>query len=823
VLSWLFTGRAAALVRHSTAAAAAAAAAAATEDGPNLSDSQKVAHDGPTAAYVALGGGEEASGEARGAGAVAGEGGGGDDNDEAGKSDGPSVSRLIALSRPEWPAMGAATLALIVSTLAGLATPTYFGKMIDTISRDDEDDNENGGGDDPNGVNSNDNNDNGESQALRKLNEITLELLCIFAVGAVFTFFRGAIFNSAGERVVARVRRRLFSAMLAQEIGFFDSNKTGDLMNRLSSDTTKLQDAATTNVSMFLRSFVSLVLSLALLFYTSWSLTLVALAVVPAIIVAAALYGRFMKKLSRRYQDMLAKASDVSQESISNVRTTRSFAAEQVEFRKYARRVGDPDRLDDTTATTNNSGVNNNSDVNRGGSDVGCCSWLPEEESSYKLGVYKAIGYGAFAGGMSLMGYSAVVCVLWYGGRLVISGELSTGALISFVLYVSNIGASLATLAGLFSSVMEAIGASARVFEIIDRVPKIRLSGGHRPPLLSSHSSTHSSPASSGPPAGFGGGFAIAFEDVSFHYPSRPDVTVLRHISLTVAENSTTALVGPSGGGKTTLFSLLLRFYEPSSGRITVASHDLMGLDPSFVRRRMALVSQEPVLFAMSIRDNIAYGWQATASSSSSERPSKAQVEAAARAANAEGFILGFPEGYDTLVGERGVRLSGGQKQRIAIARALMVDPAVLLLDEATSALDSESEHLVQEAIDRAMVGRTVLVIAHRLSTVVHADLIAVVDGRTIVGRGSHEELLSGCATYADLVKRQMQQGRSSSDNLLPQSGAAAGRREEAEESAIAMTTATGDGQQQQQEQQQQQQQQQQPEAGERGRGGIYY
>ncbi|EDQ84875.1 uncharacterized protein MONBRDRAFT_12463 [Monosiga brevicollis MX1] len=322
----------------------------------------------------------------------------------------------------------------------------------------------------------------------------------------------------------------------------------------------------------------------------------------------------------------------------------------------------------------------------------------------------------------------AVLLVVWYGGMQVVRGHITSGLLAGYLLYSLQVAMALGFLSSLFGDFMQAVGASIRIFQLMDAVPEIGIEGGIVPKL----------PADA----------PLILDKVDFRYPARADTQVLHEVSVTIAPGSIVALVGPSGGGKSTLVGLLERWYSPTKGKVTLGGVDLRDIDPAWLHHHMALVGQEPVLFAMSIRENIKYG-RATATDE--------EVEAAARMANAHDFIQSFEEGYDTMVGERGVRLSGGQKQRVAIARALLVQPEILLLDEATSALDAESEHEVQTALDRAMMGRTVIVIAHRLSTIRNANVILVVQKGRIVEQGTHEELLRARGTYCDLVQRQLQ------------------------------------------------------------------
>lgn len=346
-------------------------------------------------------------------------------------------------------------------------------------------------------------------------------------------------------------------------------------------------------------------------------------------------------------------------------------------------------------------------------------------DKSYRVAAKRALAVGLFQGALGFAGYAAIGLVVWYGGRMVMDGTLSQGELVQFLLYTFMVAMALGALAGLYADFMKATGASQRIFELIDQPPAIESKDGLVIDKVRGH---------------------VRFENVRFAYPARPDVDVLIDVDLEIKPGEVVALVGPSGSGKSTIASMLSRFYDPAEGTISVDEFPLTSLQPQALREHVGLVAQEPTLFAASIAENILYG-----------RPGATQekVEAAAKAANAHDFVLEFPDGYQTMVGERGVRLSGGQKQRIAIARALLKDPAILVLDEATSALDAESEHLVQEALDRLMEGRTTLIIAHRLSTVRDADRVVVLDKGKVAEMGTHDELVAMQGIYKRLVERQ--------------------------------------------------------------------
>jgi len=472
-----------------------------------------------------------------------------------------------------------------------------------------------------------------------------------------------------------------------------------------------LQDVATANVSMFIRGVVQIIISFALMFYTCWQLATLIVIVVPITVVVVALYGRVLKRLSTKYSDALGHASDVAQQSVSNIRTVRSFAAEDIESFKYESAIGNPDDISNRL-----------------------CCWYPKSKSSYKAGMQRVLAGAFFNGFVTLLGLGVITLVIWYGAYEVIDGRIPPGSLISFILYSVQIGASLGMMSSLVVSLYNAKGASKRTFQLIDRIPAIPVSGGQTLEDVEG---------------------VIRFDNVSFAYPARPDVTVLKNFTLDIPKQNNVAFVGSSGAGKSTVLSLIQRFYDVTKGQILLDGIPITSLDPSWLRRNFAYVQQEPVLFGATIAHNIAYGYSVRMGSPELVPPQE-ELERHAKDAFAHEFVSGFPDGYNTVVGERGVRLSGGQKQRIAIARALLMNPRVLLLDEATSALDTESEARVAEAINKAMVGRTTLIVAHRLSTVRNADSIVVVDSGSIVDTGTHDQLLQKCAKYQELVRRQL-------------------------------------------------------------------
>ncbi|WIG95138.1 ABC transporter transmembrane domain-containing protein [Myxococcus sp. SDU36] len=572
-------------------------------------------------------------------------------------SPGVTVGRLLKLARPELLPLAAGTFFLLISSGATLAYPRAIGDLVD--------------------------------QALTArdryvVDRLAMLMLAVFTVQGITMALRIYLFTSAGERVVSRLRKDLFRALLSQEVGFFDSRRTGELTSRLSSDTTVLQTTVTANVSMMLRYVVTALGGVGLLLYTSVQLTLVMLAVIPPVAIGGVFYGRRVRVISRQAQDALAASGEVAEEDLSGIRTVRSFAAERHEVERYSVAV----------------------------------------ERSFTLAKKRALQTSVFMGVASIAGYGSIAAVLWYGGRLVVDGGLSVGELTSFLIYTMLVAFSFSGIAELWADFMRASGAAERVFELLDRKPAIG-AGGEQLTDLRGH---------------------VQFRGVHFAYPSRPDVPVLQGLDLELRPGEVVAVVGPSGAGKSTLASLLSRFYDPQSGEVLLDGHPLTALEPEWLRRNIGMVAQEPQLFSCSIADNIRYG-----------RPgaTDAQVAEAARAANAHAYIERFPEGYGTQVGERGVQLSGGQKQRVAIARAVLKDPRLLILDEATSALDAESEHLVKDALERLMKGRTTLIIAHRLSTVANADRVLVLDGGVVIQSGTHAALMSQEGLYRRLVERQ--------------------------------------------------------------------
>ena len=569
-----------------------------------------------------------------------------------------SLWRVVSLARTEARSLVVGTLFLAIGSSASLAYPQAIRVLLDQAVSE---------------------------RSASIIDRTAIFMTVVLAIQAVATSIRYVLFTTAGERIVARLREDCYRAILDQEIAFFDERRTGDLLSRLSADTAVLQNAVSVNVSQGLRNVATAIGGIALLFYTSPSLTLLMLVVVPPIALSAVTYGRRLRSLSRDVQEAVGSASEIAEESLAGIRTVRSFAAEPIEAERYGRAV----------------------------------------MRSFDLARKRIRMGGAFTGIASFFGLSAASLVLWRGGHLVLDGDMSVGDLTAFLVYTLLVAVSLGSLTDLYGDLTKAGGAAERLFELLDRKPAMPKSGDKVETLEG----------------------AIDFEHVGFRYPARPDVRVLDDVDLAIAPGQLVAIVGASGAGKSTIAGLLSRLYDPNDGVVLLDGRDLRTLDPDWLREQVGVVSQEPILFSTSIADNIRYGRRGA---------SQTEVEDAAKVANAHDFVGRFPEGYATNVGERGVQLSGGQKQRIAIARAVLKNPRVLVLDEATSALDAESEHLVKEALDRLMRGRTTLVIAHRLSTVRDADRVVVLDRGKIVEVGTHHELMKHEGPYRKLVERQL-------------------------------------------------------------------
>ncbi|MBI5368918.1 MAG: ABC transporter ATP-binding protein [Planctomycetes bacterium] len=566
---------------------------------------------------------------------------------------GPTLRKLLELVRPYRGRLAVATAVVLAGAAVGLVAPRVAGSVVDAAFLE---------------------------RNLSRLNQIVLGLVALFAVMGLLSFGQLYLIRSTGSRMLRDLRERLFSHLLGLTPDFFETRRVGELLSRIGADLVVVQEALTEQIPSGVEAAFSFVGTLVILLILHTKLTLVALAVVPPIVLAAVWYGSRLERYSREVQDALAATATVAEEALAGVRTVQSFGREVEEAQRYGARVGE----------------------------------------LLRLALRNARAVGGFVGILQFAAFSAFALVLWYGGRLILRGELSPGELTSFLLYTFAIAGSVGSLGGLYAGYRELLGASARVFELLDARPSVA-DRAEAQPLAR--------------PAG-----RVALRGVRFRYPSAaPDRWALDGVELETRPGEVVGLVGPSGAGKSTLFSLLLRFHDPAAGVVEFDGHDLRTLRLADVRRAVGIVPQEIFLFGGTIAENLRYGDPAA---------TPEQLERAVAAAGAAGFIAALPSGMSEVVGERGVKLSAGQRQRLALARAFLKDPAILLLDEATSALDPESEELVRRALETLMTGRTTFVIAHRLATARRADRILVLDGGRVVEAGTHDALYASNGLY---------------------------------------------------------------------------
>jgi subfamily B ATP-binding cassette protein MsbA len=582
-----------------------------------------------------------------------------EDDREKHKGSPRDLLRLFSYAKPYRVKLTIAFLSLIIAASAGLAFPQLVRVIIDSsfVERDSD-----------------------------KLNHAAFMLIALFAAQSVFSFLRTYLLSYTGERIVADVRTQVYTHLIAMPVGFFASRRVGELTSRLASDVSVIQTVTTGSLTELLRNTIVLAGGIVIIAITNTRLTLVMMAIVPLVILAARLYGRYIQRLSTRVQDQLAEANSAIEESLSAIRIVQSFVREEYERLRYRQRITD----------------------------------------ALRLAVKRSLASGGFIAFIILVVYSGIVVVLWVGSRLVVSGQLTAGELVAFVLYTFVVAGSIGGMSELYGQFNHAIGATRRVFELLDSQPEIR------------------DPENARTLTDVQGRVQII--DAHFSYPDERSLPVLKGVSIDAQPGEIIALVGPSGAGKSTLINLIPRFYDVTEGAILIDGHDIKTVRLADLRGAIGMVPQETTLFGGTIRENIAYGKLDAGDD---------EIETAARAAHAHEFIRDFPDGYDTVVGEKGVKLSGGQRQRVAIARALLKDPAILILDEATSSLDSESERLVQDALDALMQGRTTFVIAHRLSTVRRASRIVVLDQGRIVEEGPHEKLIERGGLYKQLYDLQ--------------------------------------------------------------------
>ncbi|MGB3808506.1 MAG: ABC transporter transmembrane domain-containing protein [Parvibaculum sp.] len=574
----------------------------------------------------------------------------------------PIVKLLPFVSRYRF-MLAAAFVSLVLATLATLAFPMAGGRLVDLLRH-------------------------GDNQATSGfIDQYFLALILVALVLGVASASRFYFVSWIGERVVADLREAVYAHVLKLSPAFFEVTRTGEVLSRLTADTTLIKTVVGSSASIALRNLFLFAGAAFMMVYTSPHLSGLVLLAIPMIVLPLVVFGRWVRRLSRASQDRLADTSAFGSESLNAIQTVQAFTHEDLDRKRFTETV----------------------------------------ERSFDTAKARIVARAILTALIFFLGLSSVVGVLWFGMKDVIAGDMTGGSLAQFILYALFAAGSLAALSEVWGDMQMAAGATERLIELISIEPEIRAPA--QPLAL---------------PAPARG--AIRFEGISFAYPTRSDTRALHDYSLDVAPGETVAIVGPSGAGKSTVFQLLLRFYNPQSGRITLDGVDIAKADPVEVRRRLAVVPQETVVFGTTIAENIRYG-----------RPdaSEADVRAAATAARIHDFITTLPKGYDTEVGERGVTLSGGQRQRIAIARAILRDAPVLLLDEATSALDAESETLVQVALEGLMRGRTTLVIAHRLATVLKADRIIVMEDGRIAASGTHDELMRQGGLYSRLARLQ--------------------------------------------------------------------
>ena len=519
------------------------------------------------------------------------------------------------------------------------------------------------------------------------LNQGLFFLLTVIMVMASATWVRFYLISWLGERVIADLRRKLFSHLLTLSPAWFEQTRTGEMISRLTTDTALLEQIVGTSVSMALRNGLLGAGALVMLMLTSWKLTLLVLLTVPVVIVPIVLFGRRVRKLARASQDRVADLGAYVDEALHEIRTVQAYGHEETDRELFGRRI----------------------------------------EAVFAAARQRILVRASLISAVIVLVFAGIGIILWIGGHDVLAGTLSAGELSAFVFYAAMVASAAAQLSEVMSDLQRGAGAAERLIEILDTNPEV---------VVPENALAFPQPALG----------AVEFDAVTFHYPSRPAIAAMEDFTLRVAPGEKLALVGPSGAGKSTLFQLLLRFYDPQRGTIRIDGVDIRRADPKPLRSRIALVPQEPAIFAASVTENVRYGRPEAAD---------ADVRLACDAAFATEFIERLPQGFGTYLGERGVRLSGGQRQRLAIARAVLSDRPILLLDEATSALDSESERMVQIALERLMQSRTTLIIAHRLSTVKSVDRIAVIDQGRLIGAGTHEELLASNPLYARLAELQ--------------------------------------------------------------------
>ena len=527
-----------------------------------------------------------------------------------------------------------------------------------------------------------------EGKSEYSINQVAIFFGVILVFQGIFSFFRVYFFSIVSEKTSADLRKKIYDKFITTPISFFENNRVGDLLSRITSDVSAFQAVLSTTLAEFFRQIATLIIGIGILIYISWKLTLFMLATFPIIVIAAIVFGRYIRVLSKKVQEKLAEANVIVEETLQSVSIVKAFTNEKLESKRFSKTISE----------------------------------------SVVLALKAVTLRGGFITFFIVGLFGGIVLVIWFGGNLVIEKEILIADLITFLTLTIFVGGSLSGLGELYAQLQRTIGASERILEILEEKSEVDLDAEIDVQKITGD---------------------ISFENIDFAYPSRPDVEVLKGFNLQVAAGQKVALVGASGAGKSTIVQLLMKFYTLQSGKITIDGKDISDQNVTELRQNLAIVPQEVILFGGSILENIAYGKPGA---------TLAEIEDAAKRANATEFIEKFPERFDTIVGERGVKLSGGQRQRIAIARAILKNPAILLLDEATSALDSESEKLVQSALDELMKDRTSIIIAHRLSTIRNVDKICVLKDGQITESGKHEDLiLKNEGIYANLIKMQFE------------------------------------------------------------------
>jgi ABC-type multidrug transport system fused ATPase/permease subunit len=534
---------------------------------------------------------------------------------------------------------------LILTSATALAFPKFMGMLVDCVNKKD----------------------------MALANKIAIGLMLILVLQSVFSYFRIYLFVNFTENTLANLRIKLYTNIIKLPMSFFSQKQVGELNSRISNDINQISDLLATTIAEFLRQFILIIGSFLLLATINIKLTLMMVSIVPLVGVAAVIFGKFIRKYSKKIQDQVAESQTIVIESMQGISVVKAFANEWYEIIRYKGKINDV------------------------------------VKTAIKGGQFR----GFFASFIIVCLFGTIVAVVWYGVTLSIAGEITVGELFTFILYSSYVGASSGGIAELYSQIQKSIGATERVFELLDETPE----------KINSVEVTQIEKIRG----------EVTFKNVAFTYPSRKEIQVLKNVNFKASYGQKIAIVGPSGAGKSTIASLLLRFYDIDAGQILIDDKNIYDYDLENLRGNMSIVPQDVILFGGTIRENIAYG---------KPNATESEIMQAAKQANAYEFVEGFPEKFETIVGERGIKLSGGQRQRIAIARALLKNPSILILDEATSSLDSESEKLVQDALETLMKGRTSIIIAHRLATIRSADSILVLNDGLISEQGTHEELL---------------------------------------------------------------------------------